>query len=76
MQPREICLWDKDNLILGCDDNKIKLLDLIKGKVIYSYDSHNDWILTIKKINHPKFGECLISQGYQDDGIKIWNFKN
>ena len=24
-------------------------------------------MISLKKIEHPKYGECLISQGYQDD---------
>ena len=32
---------------------------------------HTEKICTIKKIKHPKFGECVFSQGF-DDIIKFW----
>ena len=75
-QVREICLWNKDYLILGCDSHEIKLLDLKSGKIVKSLEGHKDWVLTIKKVNHPKYGECLISQGYEKDQIKMWIIKN
>ena len=37
---------------------------------------HNKEILTIKKIVHPKFGECLVSQGWDNDQIKLWINEN
>ena len=75
-QIREICLWDENYLFLGCDDNKIKLLNLNEQKEIKSFNGHKDWILSIKKVLHPKYGECLISQGYEKDQIKMWIIKN
>ena len=29
-------------------------------------------VLTIKKIFHPKYGDCLISQGNDLSQIKLW----
>ena len=75
-QIREICLWDENYLFLGCDDNKIKLFNLNEEKEIKSFNGHKDWILSIKKVLHPKYGECLISQGYEKDQIKMWIIKN
>lgn len=69
---REICILDKDYLVLGCDTFEIKLLDLNNGTIIQSLKVSNDWISTIKKFNHPKYGKCLILQGYEKNQIKIF----
>ena len=70
-----ICLWNNNFLFVGCHDNNIKLIELNNDK-IYDIIGHKKYVLTIKKIIHPKFGECLISQGPLDDQIKLWTIQN
>ena len=70
-----ICLWDNNNLFVGCDDNNIKLIELKTKNIVKNLEGHKNIVLTIKKMNHPKFGECLISKGFKEDQIKIWNYK-
>jgi WD40 repeat protein len=70
-----ICLWNNNYLFVGCADKNIKLIELHNELVIKSLAGHNDVVLTIKKINHPQYGECLISQGSGDDQIKLWVYK-
>ena len=67
-----ICLWNNNYLFVGCSDKTIKLIELNNELVIKSLQGHNDVVLTIKKINHPQYGEALISQGAGDDQIKLW----
>ena len=67
-----ICLWNNNYLFVGCSDKTIKLIELHNELIIKSLIGHNDVVLTIKKINHPQYGESLISQGAGDDQIKIW----
>lgn len=67
-----ICLWNDEYVFVGCDNKLIKLVNLKNGEVIFDIISHNNYILDIKIINHPKYGYCLISQGYNDDQIKLW----
>ena len=62
-----IWLWDNEHAFVGCDNKIIKLVNLKSGKIIKDLFGHNKYILDIQKIIHPKYGECLISQGYQDD---------
>ena len=71
-----ICLWNNYYLFVGCDDETIKLVDLRNELIVEEINGHNKEVLTIKKINHSIYGECLISQGYEQDQIKIWNLKN
>ena len=65
-----ICLWNDDYLFAGSGDNKIKLIDLNNSKIIRELSGHNQVVSTIKKIIHPKYGECLISHGL--DSIILW----
>jgi len=67
-----ICLWNNDYVLAGGNDKKIKIIDLNKNIIIKDLNGHNNDVITLKKINHPQYGECLISQGYKDDGIRIW----
>ena len=71
-----ICLWNNDYLFVGCNDRTIKLINLKNDKIVKSLTGHNGDLLTIKKIYHPLYGECLISKGDQGDTIKLWNIDN
>ena len=67
-----ICLWNKDYLFVGCFDKNIKLIELKTKKIIMDFEGHTEKVLTIKKIIHPKYGECLISQNANKSHIKLW----
>ena len=69
---RGICLWNKNYLFVGCTDNTIKLVEIENGLVIKSLVGYNNEVCTIKKFFHPTFGECLLSQGWENDQIKLW----
>ena len=72
-----ICLWDNNNLFVCCEDKTIKLIDIKNGDVIKSLSGHTSEVVSIKKIYHPRYKNCLISQGAYDEQIKIWlNDKN
>ena len=67
-----ICLWNNNYLFVGCIDKTIKIIELKRGIIIKDLKGHNNRVLTIKKIIHPKNGECLISKGWKDEQIKFW----
>ena len=67
-----MCLWNNVYLFVGCYDKTIKLVDLKNGKIIKNLTGHTSDVLTIKKIKHPLYGECLISQSLSKDMLKIW----
>ena len=71
-----LCLWNSNYLFGASEDHSMKLIDLQAGMVIKNSNFHYDMICTIKKIIHPLYGECLISQGYKKDQIKLWINKN
>ena len=72
-----ICLWDYDNLFIGGKDGYIKIMDIKKGILVNNFKAHREDIATIKNINHPYYGNILISQAYEENGkIKLWMNKN
>ena len=66
-----ICLWNDDCLFVGCGDKTIKLVDLKSGLIINHLSGNKNKVLTIKALDHSKYGKCLISQGYEKDQIKL-----
>ena len=67
-----ICLWSDNYIFIGCEEKMIKLVDIKNGEVINNLIGNNEAVLNIKKITHPKYGDCLISQGTKDNQIKLW----
>ena len=67
-----ICLWSYEYIFVGCYDKKIKLININKGILVKNISGHNSRVLTIKKIIHPIYGKCLISQSW-DNRIKLWS---
>ena len=70
-----ICLWDNDTLFISSYDKKLRLINLNEGIIINSV-SQNSEIISIKKIKHPFYGKCLISQGFGNEQIKMWIVNN
>jgi len=70
-----IILWNNEYIFAGCEDETIKLINLKNGKVIKSLIGHNDFVITLKKVIHPIYGESLISQS-NDGKMKLWKIKN
>ena len=70
--------WNNKYLFAGCDTyesySSIKLVNLAKSKVVKVLK--NNSFITIKKIKHPKYGECLISQGLWGAQISLFINKN
>ena len=66
-----INLWS-NYLFVGCEDKTIKIIDLKLNITIKNLIGHNNRVLSIKKINHPIYGDCILSQGWKNDQILIW----
>ena len=71
-----ICLYDSTILFVGCEDNSIKIINLQKKEILNVLKCHNEKVCSIKIIKHPKYGNFLISQGFLNDGIKLWFIDN
>ena len=72
----DITLWNDNELLVGCQDKAIKIVDLENSQIKKILRGHNNYVITIQKINHILYGECLISHGFDKDQIKIWIFKD
>ena len=68
---RGICLWNDDYLFAAGNDYQVKLFDLTNGKFLKSFKGHTSTVCSLDKVVHPKYGECLISQGL-DGKLKLW----
>ena len=67
-----ICLWNNDYIFVGSSDKLIKMVKINTGEIIKELNGYNDYVLTLKKIFLPEYGECLISQGFGKEQIKLW----
>jgi hypothetical protein len=67
-----MCLWNNDYLFVGSREKAIILIEIKSGTIIKKLKDNNKDVVTIKKINHPQHGECLITQGKYDEQIKLW----
>jgi hypothetical protein len=47
-------------------------MELKNGAINANLNDFNNKVLCIKKIMHPLYGECLITQGYEKEQIKIF----
>ena len=66
-----LCLWNNEYILVGCSDKTIKIIDLKALKIVRNIIGFNEFVLTIKNIVHPKYGQCLISQSYGKEGITL-----
>ena len=55
-----ICLWNNDYLFARTS-KELKLIEINSGKIIRSLET-KETIITVRKINLPNLGECLITQ--------------
>ena len=69
---RGISIYNEKYLFVGCDDKKIKLVDIENESVAMNLVGHNNEVITIKKFKHDKYGECIISQNGGQSQIKLW----
>ena len=67
-----ICLWNNQYLFMGCGDYAIRLIELKNGNIIKSFLGHEGFVNNIRKVIHPKYGECLASQSAYQGAIKLW----
>ena len=68
-----IIQWNQKYIIVADVSNKsFKIIDLEENKIISDIKGqHTKEVKCIKKINHPVYGESLLSAG-KDSSIKLW----
>jgi len=68
-----IYIYNENIIFVVCYDKSIRMIDIKNEKNIKTFLGHKDWVCSINKIIHPKYGECLVSQGLgSNEMIKIW----
>ena len=65
-----ICLYNNEYILVGTLDYAIKLIQINNFEIIKEL-KNDESIISIKRINHPKYGESFISED-TDGNIKIW----
>ena len=76
-----ICLWNDNYLFVAGRNKAVNLVDLDKNKIINQF-KHYHGVSIVKKVYHPKYGECLISKETHDKShkhfglMKLWINKN
>lgn len=68
---RSLFLYKENYFLIKWGYNTIEVIDLEKEEIIDSLRGHQREVICIKRINHPLYGECLITQGYKEK-IKLW----
>ena len=67
-----MCLFGIEYLFVGCTDKTIKMVEMTNGKIIINLYGHHEFPSTLKILNHPYYGEILITKGGEYDMIKLW----
>ena len=64
--------WNKKYIIVADYNNKtFKIIDIENNSINNIKSEHKKELVCIKKINHPIYGESLLSAG-RDNIIKLW----
>ena len=71
-----MCVWNENYFFVGSSDESLKLLKTDTGEIVKNLNDINCEIIALKKLVHPLYGECLISQSRQNSQIKLWTFHN
>ena len=67
-----VCVWNQDYLLIGCNDLKIRVINLGNPDNVKIIGGHSTEVCSIAKINHPNLGECILTQGIGEDQINLW----
>ena len=69
-----IIQWNNQYFIVADYDNKsFKIVDIEKEQIVKDITGqHTDKVPCVKKVNHPLYGESLLTAG-QDNTIKLWS---
>ena len=67
--------WNKKYIIVADVNNKsFKIINIDDGTIYNINTEHKKELISIKKINHPKYGESLLTAA-QDKTIKLWTIE-
>ena len=68
-----IIQWNNRYVIVADSNNKtFKIINIDNKNISNIHAQHTQEVICIKKINHPKYGESLLSAA-NDNTIKLWS---
>ena len=68
-----VLMWNEEILLCGGEDKKIHIINIEnKNEINNGLEGHENWVFSLKKIKGPNGEDMLISQGFNNDGIRIW----
>ena len=70
-----ICLLSHKYLFVGCQDKKIKIMDLEKEDIIKYLENHDREVISIKTLIFQNNTLYILSQGRGHDQIKLWKIE-
>ena len=70
------CLWDDENILVGCEDKTIKIINIKNCNSINFLFGHIIRVVSVKNLVIPKYGKFLISQSAERDNIILWKNNN
>ena len=72
---RGITFYGEKYLFVGCDDKKVKVVDIENENIIMNLSGHSNEVITVKKFKHDKFGDCILSQNGGESQILLWKIE-
>ena len=73
--PAHTIEWNKKYIIVADFNNKsFKIIDIDNGTIYNINTEHIDGLKCVKKVNHPIYGESLLTSG-KDKTIKLWTIE-
>lgn len=70
---RGIYIWNVNYLIVAGREKNIRFINIRMGRTVYYLSNHENSVFNVKKIYFMNLGYYLISQGYKDSKIILWN---
>jgi hypothetical protein len=72
---RGLCIWNDQYILAASSDKGFKIFDLNTFELKSTKIGHENVVCSIEKINHPSYGEGILTSAI-DGTIRLWTFKN
>lgn len=72
---RGICFWNETYIIAASSTKNAVIIDITKDVVVGNLTGHTNVLCSVMKINHPLYGESLITAAI-DSKVKLWIHPN
>ena len=66
------CPLNNESIVCGFKNSIINIVNIKNGNIIQKLIGHENDVINLQIIELPNYGKCLISQGLENDQIKLW----